>query len=79
MRRDTWCSSNIERDALEYYNEKIEQLRFKIKEEEKAQKMWNSGIAIIVFQSRQISIRLSQQTYFNEKLLNVQCLSRLST
>lgn len=49
-KRDKFCCGNkIEIDALEYYQQQIDELRNKISKEERAQKKWNAGIAIIVF------------------------------
>ena len=66
--------SKIEVDASDFYNKKILTLKQKIKEEEKAQKMENAGICVIVFRSREISTRFRSQEYLIEKLKCVKSL-----
>ena len=51
-KRERICGPRVEKDALQFYNEKIQELKQKIREEEKEQKLKNAGMGVIIFRSR---------------------------
>ena len=53
-------SARTEEDALEYYQQKIDSLKTKIRDEEEKQNQGNVGKVFVVFKSRQISYRYRQ-------------------